>query len=180
MPQLTLNFKQYTPNDQQYGVQAWITHVTWRDAGNVLITTGQGVYIIDNGAGPVYAGQADSFRDRFDGRSGALNEFMLTAAVDLPGYTVYTSSVVANPATLPYKIDWAEAWLIRFLYLRDQGLVAHQLQNINYTGPLQFTIGATSIRFNPATAPAYLIGGPGYVVINAASVGYNYAANYVL
>lgn len=181
MAQLTLNFDQFDPQDEVYGGNAWLTNVKWRDLNNVQLRTGQGVYTIDNGVDCVYAGQADNVRSRFNGRSDVLSELRLRTAA-IPTYRVFAASVIANPTNYLNKIDWAEAWLVRFLYLRDGTLPNRMLQNVNLTGPLTFPAGGINIRFDPGDAPAYLVipGNAQYVVVNANSVGYNYAAGFTL
>lgn len=176
MPQLTLNLNVYDPQDEQYGVNAWITLVKWREINNIQLGTGRGLYIIDDGARPVYAGKADNIRSRFNGRSEALNEFRVTAAVSLANYRVFAGSVVAVPANYPNKIDWAEWWLVRFLYLYDQAQLVHYLQNIQLTGQITFPAGGFRVRFDPNDVPGYLLGGANYVVVNPNSAGYNYNA----
>ncbi len=179
MVQLTLKFATdyFEPNDEAYGIQAWLTHVMWRDANRRLIGTGQGVYIIDDGTRPVYAGSAANLRGRFDGRSDALNELKVTTvSAGLQNYRVFTASVTSTPQRLPNTIKLAERWLVRCLYLYDQVQPAKMLQNILLTGVWTIPGGGINIRFDPGDAPAYLIAGANYQVLGANSAGYDYAA----
>ena len=188
MPTLNFNWLRYTPqNRTPYSVDVggghlvpanWIVVVQWRNAVGAQLPTSRGVYVIEGGVNtPVYAGQALNRRNRFAGRSDALHELGLTNAA-LPNYAVWTSSVVAVPAHYPNKVDWAEEWLVRFLFRRDQ-LPANappRLQNINLTAPFNAPADGLRIRFDPITTPAYLMDPhlAGWVYINANLVGYTY------
>jgi hypothetical protein len=141
MPTLTLQWQgPYGPVDQQWSRYAWILDVHWRKQPNTgqfpggnLITQDSGIYIIENGAGePVYAGQTENLRDRFDGRSSVLHELSLRSA-SLNGYSVWVSPVWANPPGYTIAIDRAEHWLIRYLSRRERGHPAQYLQNKKLT-----------------------------------------------
>lgn|GEM_PF-3660096 len=137
MPVLTLSWQPYyEANTENYtGQTPWIKVVRWRrnDNNSLLPLNGLGVYVIEEQSTgtPLYAGQAQSFRDRFDGRSSALRELGLTA-VPLADRIVRVATL--NPQN---ELDLAETWLIRYLYLRDFALNnPRRLQNIDRTGPM--------------------------------------------
>jgi len=190
MPTITFNWKMYTAVDSTpYSVNPgtgwiaapWISVVQWRDATGGLITDAMGVYIIENNPGPpIYAGQALSLRDRFDGRSSALHELHVTSAM-LATWTVWATSVVISPQNYKYKLDWAEYWLIRFLFVRDhKGANAPpRLQNRMILSSFDAPADGLVIQFNPMTTPAYLNDptSPGYANPNPSLVTYTYGAN---
>lgn len=178
MPTITLNWRSYVAQDSAYPGAGWITMVQWRDVNNTLITTTPGVYIIEVNQAPVYAGQALDLRDRFNGRSNTLHEMSITGAM-LAHWAVWTTSVVISPANYAYRLDWAEYWLIRYLFVRDNRGPAptHLLQNIELTSAFDAPQDGLRVQFDPTTAPAYLNDNsmPGWARPYANLVTYTYA-----
>ena len=170
MPILTLTWRPYyIPVTVDYSPLAtWVKVVQWRrNDDNSLITTTPGVYIVEDPFNiPIYAGQADNLRDRFNGRSSTLHELGIVAN-DIPALVFAAASVVINPANYGPRLDWAEAWLVRFLFLRDAAGPARVFQNINLTGPLP--IPNDGLTVNNVTAPACLTntatGGTNFVYV---------------
>lgn len=189
MPVIRLNWTTYAPHDAApYLVDPgtgwvpapWLTVVEWRDPAHTLIDPIMGVYIIeDNPASPIYTGQAQSLRDRFDGRSSTLHEYNIKAAM-MVNWTVWASSVTISPPSAPFKLDWAEYWLIRFLFVRDHkpANAPPRLQNRLLVGSFDAPADGLDISFDPRSAPAYLNDPttPGYAR-NAAGtlIRYSYA-----
>jgi hypothetical protein len=161
---VTINFNwhpsYYTPRTERYfPLSPRVLIVTWRRIdNNSLLRRSQGVYIVENPAGtPAYAGQAQSFRGRFNSRSNSLHELRLTAAV-MPNHRVRTAGITISPSTSHnqgVKLAAAEQWLVRILYLRDQGLTLNALQNINLTDQFNAPAGGLTIN-NIGNCPAYL------------------------
>lgn len=185
MPTVTLNWNQYTylPVGTPYtNVANWITIIKWyRTTGNILMPQSPGVYVVENPGGtPVYAGQADNVRSRFDGRSDALHELGLTAA-PMPNHRIKFATVAINPANYAGgPLNWAEHWLIRFLTNRETTRInngqqaARLLQNINLTLAWNAPADGLTIFNNGANSPAYLVNPvsnlPNYVYLAGAPI----------
>ncbi len=140
----------YTPHDSSpYGGHPHINQIQWRNGNNNPMPTTAGLYVISEAANLLYAGKADNWRDRFKSRSDALRNLNVRSA-SLPGRAATLGSV--NPVA---QIDLAERWLIRILYIRDQGLANPILQNVEKTIPFDAPAGGLTIN-NLNTPPAYL------------------------
>ena len=160
MPVITLTWQDsyYTPRTEDYTNQyTWIKEVIWRrfDNNALMPLNGLGVYIVVDSTGgypgvPVYAGEAVSFRDRFNGRSSALRELGLTAAA-------VNNRVVRIAAVYPQdELGLAERWLIRYLVMYDYATNHPQrLQNIEKTQSFNAPFGGLTIN-NNGPRPAYL------------------------
>ncbi len=123
-----------------------------RDGDGNLIPNALGnfLYIIQNQDGvPVYAGQADRLRNRFDARGRVLREFGLNPAEVLAGYTVRTATVAPGA-----QLNAAERWLVRILYLADQDAEEQTLTNVALTQAFEATEDLTIN--NLGTVPGYL------------------------
>lgn len=165
MPTITFNWTAYTPADQApYLVfngaawipAPWITKVQWRNAGNVELATDAGVYIIEQNVNmPVYTGKSVNLRGRFSLRSDALADLHITSNT-LATWRVWASSVTIAPANYRNRLDWAEYWLVRYLFARDLANPPSRLQNILLTAPFQAPPDGLTIQFATGNGPAYL------------------------
>lgn len=153
MPAITLtwNARIFTPRDgTPYGVD-YIYALELRDQINdELIPTSAGLYIIQNGVNPIYAGEAINIRDRFNKRGRVLREFGLRPTVALQGRRVRYATV--NPSR---ERALAEQWLVRTLHLTDQGNHPHVLQNVELIGEFLAPEDGLTIT-NAGTRPNYL------------------------
>lgn len=153
MPNITLTWTAnlYSPRSEQYGHNDWIFSLKWRRTDNdALIPTSAGLYIIHDSDGDVvYAGEADNFRNRFQARADAIQELGLSRSDAVVAHRVKIASV--NPAN---QRALAERWLVRILYIRDQGNMEHLLQNVNLTGQFQAPADGLAIANN--NRPNYL------------------------
>jgi hypothetical protein len=191
MARLTLRWLgPYLPvNQAVYPAAPHIVTVDWRRVNGTQITTSPGVYIIERAAGqPAYAGRALNVRERFTGRSSVLHDLALTAA-NLAGYRVWVSTVAVTPRAWPRRTIWAERWLVRYLYRRDQGQPAPILQNRQLTAafnapPGAGTAGGLDIIWNtpPGGGLGYLTDptAPGHVVSPVGTTRYSYPAGAVV
>ncbi len=143
----------YYPVDAQYGTNAWINEIQWRTSqanGKTLIPTGAGLYVIEDSAQTVlYAGQAQNFRERFDGRSDVFRDFDLRKK-SIKDISIYICKVAPRGT-----LSLAERWLVRILYLRDAGLNPRTLQNINLTVPFFAPESGLTIE-NTGDVPTFL------------------------
>lgn len=193
MPTLTLEFddETYEPQDEYPWTaeppggglaidDTWSAWIEWITNDQTLkIDDSTGIYVIERNGAPVYAGKAASFVNRFNARSTTLHEFGLVSAV-LPLYTLRVATVESAPPTYPRRVALAEQWLIRFLYWRDFNVGPHLLQNVKATGSFTAPPAGLSVRYDPNAAPTYLHdahaqGMPGFIAVNANSVGFDYA-----
>ncbi|HEX7117667.1 MAG TPA: GIY-YIG nuclease family protein [Longimicrobiales bacterium] len=168
MPTVTFNWKgPYKPwtltdckvdSGGQMIPATWIKRVEWRNGEGNLMGEWQGVYIVENDTNsPVYAGKAGNFRDRFNSRSDAMHELSLDPTL-LQRYQVRIATLKISPMNYPRKLDWAERWLVRFLFRRDQlKSPTPKLQNISLTAPFEAPEGGLKIQFTGAAIPQYLI-----------------------
>ena len=145
----------------------------WRAQGALMPQEG-GLYVVEDDQGePLYAGQSDDLRGRFDGRSAALHELSVTEA-DLPIQVRIATVSSAEPSWPWERIALAERWLVRALRRRDQ---RNMLQNINLTWPFQAPADGLTIGVQPALAPDYVEDSPGYHSLGDGWWGYTYAGN---
>ncbi|AFE07160.1 hypothetical protein COCOR_06840 [Corallococcus coralloides DSM 2259] len=153
MPVITLTWNAgiFTPQDATpYVNHGHIYALQLRDGNNNLISNGPGLYIIENNANVIYAGESSNIRNRFNNRGDTLREFGLQPTVALANHTVRYATT--NPVG---RRELAETWLIRILYLRDQALAQQFLQNVEKTGSFNAPGDGLTIN-NVGTRPAYL------------------------
>ncbi len=153
MPAITLTWNAgiFVPyDDQPYGDGNLIYVLEMRNQDNGELPAKPGVYIIENGRDPIYAGEAQNIRSRFDKRAQVLREFGLVPTLALRDRTVRYATV--NPAN---QRALAEQWLVRTLYLADQEADPHVLQNVELTGQLLAPEDGLTIT-NAGTRPSYL------------------------
>ena len=152
MPNITLTWSTtlYVPTAVQYGVNNWIFTVKWRRGDNTQLPEGARLYIIQNSDGhPIYAGQADDARSRFNARADALRQLGIAQNADALSHRVDIASI--NPAA---RINLAEQWLVRILYLRDHTAPPYLLQNVNLTNPFDAPDDGLTVTNN--NRPGYL------------------------
>lgn len=153
MPEITLTWNAgiFTPRDATpYGF-TYIYQFQLRNAGNALIPMqAKGVYVIERNGSPIYAGEAGDIRTRFDDRGRVLREFGLQPTAALPNRTVRYATVAPTD-----ERALAERWLVRILYLCDQGVNPHVLQNVDKTGSFTAPEDGLTIH-NEGTRPNYL------------------------
>jgi hypothetical protein len=137
----------------------WIPWIEWMDpVGAFQLTDDPGIYIIEMGGIPVYAGKAANIQTRFVARANALHEMGANAAT-IAGQTVRFAAVAVVPGGFFAPISLAEHWLIRYLFVRDFALPARHLVNVARRDSFPAPAGGLSIRFDPVVAPAYLSDG---------------------
>lgn len=148
----------YVGQATHYGNNVWIHQLKWRrNDNNDLMPKRVGLYVIENPSGtPVYAGRAVNWRERFDGRSAALNELDIMPNVVVATHRVYLASIKVTPRASD-GLSWAEQWLVRNLSLHDRATNNPQrLQNIHLTSPYLSPEGGLTIQHKQQNKPAYL------------------------
>lgn len=169
MPNITLTWQPtFVSHGAPYPGAPYIIYLEWRrnDNNSLLPQSSSYVYVVENPEGsPVYAGKAKNARGRFNNRANALHELGLHPVDAVSDHIVRIASV--NPGS---ELAWAEKWLVRYLYCKDQQNTTKILQNINLTQSFQAPPGGLTIT-NQAnrntTLPVYLQGFPNPVVYNA-------------
>lgn len=163
MPILTLSWQMdlYFPVDEVLSAEMnWVNVIKWRKADETLLSASTGLYVIEDAAGePVYAGQAESAQGRFNGRSEALRSLNVRALA-LGGLRLRRTGVTSNRRPDPARIDLAERWLVRALFLREAAI--HRLQNIKLLNAFEAPNDGLTIIFLTAAAPGYVKNSPGY------------------
>ncbi len=153
---LTWSAHTYEPVNERYHA-TWPNHVRvvkYRRAGVVgggtapLIPARAGLYIIQRGGIPVYAGQANNFRTRFEGRGNAVRDYQMCPDLAAAGITI---RICGTGGTIR---DAMERWLVRFLFVRDTNGAIGAFQNRNLINQINFNRN-TTIQ-NVGTRPAYL------------------------
>jgi hypothetical protein len=145
------------------------TYVSWRDPQNNGLPQSYGVYIVENFGEPVYAGEAAyrTILERYDGKRRGVHElgFSCQLSQTLRNQRVWAGIVAAQGRRLDKAIDLLEAWLIRYLLIRDFNLVrqrrppVRKILNIKKTNEEHAPAGGMTLSFN---IPAGL-GGLGYL-----------------
>jgi len=125
---------------------------------------------------PVYAGKAINLRGRFSMRSEALSDLHITSNT-MATWRVWATSVTIAPANYRDRLNWAEYWLVRYLFARDQATPPSRLQNILLTAPFQAPPGGLTVQFAIGNGHAYLSNPASpFWVANPNFTRYTYAA----
>jgi hypothetical protein len=168
MPNIVLKWTEehYESEVEPYSRDAnWILDLIWRRTGTgVALPMQRGLYVIEdttrNANGPIYAGQADNFSNRFKQRSDVLRNFRLLEDGINP---VATRNVRLAQLEGDADLNFAENWLVRILYLAD---AAQILQNKDLIEPI--TVPSEGLDVQNVDPPSYLqeeYSYPGHVTI---------------
>jgi hypothetical protein len=97
----------------------------------------QGVYVVQNGSDPVYAGEAKTrLRTRYRNKAAGVQELGLTGDLTAQRQSVWAGEVNCGSVDLFTAIHMVEHWLIRYLLVRDftRNPNNRKIVNIDKTG----------------------------------------------